>query len=68
LDFDHRDPADKKRDVNWIAARRTWAHVLAEIAKCEVRCANCHRLRTAQQFGWRKRGDWRARQVVPDAT
>jgi hypothetical protein len=69
LDFDHRDPAQKKKDVNWIAARRPWTQVLAEIAKCEVRCANCHRRRTAKQFGWRKGGDWRARQgIVSSAT
>ena len=29
--------------------------VEAEIAKCELRCANCHRRRTAQQFDWPKR-------------
>jgi len=54
LDFDHRDPAAKTQSVTWIAARKPWRRVLDEIAKCDVRCANCHRRRTAQQFGWRR--------------
>ncbi len=52
LEFDHRDPASKHRDVTWLAARRRWPIVSAEIEKCDVRCANCHRRRTAMQFGW----------------
>ena len=54
LDFDHRDPAEKKGNVSDLAMRKPWRLVLIEIAKCDVRCANCHLRRTAQQFGWRK--------------
>jgi ferric-dicitrate binding protein FerR (iron transport regulator) len=45
MDFDHRDPSTKVTNLN-----RMWAfkreRILAEIAKCDVVCANCHRLRT----------------------
>jgi hypothetical protein len=31
-----------------------WNRVSAEIDKCEVRCANCHRRKTVKQFKWFK--------------
>lgn len=48
MDFDHRDPSTK---LFTIAAglQRSHASLLAEIAKCDVVCSNCHRVRTAVQ-------------------
>jgi hypothetical protein len=54
LEFDHRVPADKVRDVGGLASRRVWVSVLKEIEKCDVRCVNCHRRKTARQFKWGK--------------
>ena len=53
LEFDHIEPRAKKANVgDLIKRRRGWRIISAEIEKCVVRCANCHRRRTAQQFGW----------------
>jgi hypothetical protein len=55
LEFDHRDPLLKEYDVSaLVGAAFSWSTVLREIAKCDVVCANCHRKRTARQFGWHK--------------
>lgn len=53
LDFDHRDASQKKHNVSrmW-RSRYSWGKILEEIEKCDIRCANCHRRRTAIQFGW----------------
>src|SRR2546426_4885806 len=50
LDFDHL--RDKRASVKRLArGGLSWDVVEAEIGKCEVRCANCHRRRTAVQLG-----------------
>ena len=54
LHFDHRHRADKVMDVSNLIRYGGWPRIAAEIAKCDVRCANCHQRRTARQFGWRK--------------
>ncbi len=54
LEFDHRDPATKRTDIATVAQNAGWATALAKLAKCDVRCANCHRRRTARQFSWAK--------------
>lgn len=51
LEFDHL--RDKRMNV---ANMLTWSlkALMAEIAKCEVVCANCHRIRTSNRGGfWR---------------
>jgi len=49
LDFDHLPGAVKLYRVASMAGLRR-ALVDAEIAKCEVVCANCHRVRTATRL------------------
>lgn len=34
------------------ASAAPWDKVLEEIAKCEIRCANCHRIATAERGNW----------------
>lgn len=51
LDFDHVYGV-KRNNVSTMARGATWATIMTEIEKCEVRCANCHRRKTAVQLGW----------------
>jgi hypothetical protein len=46
MDFDHRSPATKRTAVSRMIGRAGMASILAEVAKCDIVCANCHRERT----------------------
>lgn len=45
MDFDHLDPSTKVERLG-VLRNSTFEVVVAEIAKCELVCANCHRKRT----------------------
>lgn len=47
LDFDHRDPTLKRFDIARTMTR-SWAVIQAEIEKCDILCANCHRIKSWQ--------------------
>lgn len=53
LEFDH--VKDKLFNVSAMGRSRTLLEVKREIKKCVIRCANCHRRKTALQLGWHKK-------------
>jgi hypothetical protein len=53
LDFDHVR-GKKLRNISEMCGRYSWNTIEAEIKKCEIRCANCHRIRTAKKQDWYK--------------
>jgi formate-dependent nitrite reductase cytochrome c552 subunit len=46
MDFDHRIPPIKLSRVPALIGRAGDGRILAEVAKCDIVCANCHRART----------------------
>lgn len=51
LDFDHTK--DKVKSISrMVLTGVSWINIQKEIAKCEIRCANCHRLKTAKDLNW----------------
>lgn len=56
MEFDHREPSEKGYLVSQMPGRVKLATVLAEVAKCDVVCSNCHRVRTyrRRQVEWAK--------------
>jgi hypothetical protein len=56
LEFDHEPGRGKSANVgDLLRMAATWSRIEREIAKCEVRCANCHRRRTVERGGhWRQ--------------
>jgi hypothetical protein len=55
LEFDHIDPSRKEFGIaRAITYGKPWDTIVEEIQKCQILCANCHKKRTAIQYGWFK--------------
>ena len=44
LDFHHRNPEEKELDLGSANCTRSWDIICAELDKCDLLCANCHRI------------------------
>ena len=52
LEFDHREQSTKTENIAVLVSYSSLERLQEEVAKCDVRCANCHRRKTAKQFGY----------------
>lgn len=50
FDYDHRDPSLKSFTISQYKHHRTEHELIAEMNKCDLVCANCHRHRTHAQM------------------
>lgn len=54
LEFDHRDDEEKLYTISGMSRITSLEKAAIEMAKCDIRCVNCHKVRTAnQQNRWR---------------
>jgi hypothetical protein len=44
MEFHHRDPTQKKLHLSGRNLCRSWPAVMEELDKCDLVCANCHRI------------------------
>jgi hypothetical protein len=51
LEFDHKSSSNKSGTVSGFA-RKSFTELISEINKCDVRCVECHRIKTARDFGY----------------
>lgn len=53
LEFDHIDPKTKAFGIaRAITSTFSWERISVEIAKCQILCANCHKIKTAGEKNW----------------
>lgn len=52
MQWDHRPGTEKLGEISGSFKTRTREEILAEIAKCDLVCTNCHAMRTFSRSGW----------------
>jgi hypothetical protein len=52
LEFDHVRGRKRMAVANMARQGYSIGAIEEEIAKCQVRCANCHRIKTHKERGW----------------
>lgn len=53
LQFDHVEPYVKSFEITkGVHNRRGLKSLQEEMDKCVIRCANCHAMKTARDYGW----------------
>ena len=52
LEFDHVRGNKSNNIARMMGQGFSWSTIKAEIAKCEIRCVNCHRIKTSERSGW----------------
>ncbi len=50
MDFDHCEGKKEYSLASNSMLDRNWEALLTELSKCDVLCANCHRVRTYERF------------------
>lgn len=65
LHFDHVDARTKLKELGWVDdrsklfTRGRLARFIDHVTKyCEIRCANCHAVRSVKEQHWRPRGTY----------
>jgi len=68
LEFDHREPLKKSGHVSRMIADGLKLELnIAEVAKCDVRCCNCHRRKTRKtEWSGEKRAKARRKRAEAD--